>query len=167
MRGATRLSAAPAVGPSGRPAGKQQEQEPQTEDVVAPSLPRGNRLVARTKTSPGFGRSSSPSRVIPVALSRSQLARYSGGAAPELHRLPYPHSRNRLLAESRRRRSPAQCPHQRDHHADREQRDDVWQQHLRPEFSGGQPNLDFVSRHERTSAVSREMPLLELSDAER
>src|SRR5882762_9496946 len=59
---------------------------------AAPSLPRGNRLVARTKTSPGFGRSSSPSRVTPVALSRSQLARYSGGAAPESHRLPYPHS---------------------------------------------------------------------------
>src|SRR5882762_10567647 len=58
-----------------------------------------------------------------------------------------------LLAQSRRRRSPAQCPHQRDHHADREQRDDVRQQHLRPEFSAGQPNLDFGSRRKRTSAI--------------
>src|SRR5258705_13012090 len=59
---------------------------------VAPSLPRGNRLVARTKTSPGFGRSSSPSRVTPVVLSRSQLARYSGGGAPGGPPPPFPPS---------------------------------------------------------------------------
>src|SRR6267378_8465126 len=165
MRGATRLSAAPAVGPSGRPAGKQQEQEPQTEDVVAPSLPRGNRLVARTKTSPGFGRSSSPSRVTPVALSRSQLARYSGGAAPESHRLPYPHSRYELLSESRRRGSPAQCPHERDHHAGRDQPDDVRQQRLRAKFSGGQLDLDAVSRRQRASPVGGETALLDFLDA--
>src|SRR5260370_13139429 len=40
---------------------------------ASPSLPRGNRLVARMKTSPGSGRTGSPSRVTPVALSRSQL----------------------------------------------------------------------------------------------
>src|SRR6266850_6811089 len=115
-----------------------QREERRIEVFAAPSLPRGNRLVARTKTSPGSGRSSSPSRVTPVALSRSQLARYSGGAAPESHRLPYPHSRYELLAESRRRGSPAQCPHERDQHAGSDQRDDVRQKRLRANFSGGE-----------------------------
>src|SRR2546427_4535527 len=90
--GVTKLFVGEAVRPSDRPTGRKLEREPKKRDVEAPSLPRGNRLVARTKTSPGFGRSSSPSRVTPVALSGSQHARYSGGAAPESHRLPYPHS---------------------------------------------------------------------------
>src|SRR5437899_12397766 len=91
--GVTKLFVGEAVRPSDRPTGRKLEREPQKRDVEAPSLPRGNRLVARTKTSPGSGRSSSPSRVTPVALSRSQHARYSGGAAPDSHRLPYPRSR--------------------------------------------------------------------------
>src|SRR3989475_11395424 len=90
MRGGARLPVAPAVGPSGRPAGKQQEEEPQTEDVVTPSLPRGNHLVARMKTSPGFGRFSSPSRVTPVAMSRSQLPVTVAAAPPSCARLPIP-----------------------------------------------------------------------------
>src|SRR2546426_11137866 len=70
--GVTKLFVGEAVRPSDRPTGRKLEPEPQKRDVEAPSLPRGNRLVARTKTSPGFGRSSSPSRVTPVALSRLQ-----------------------------------------------------------------------------------------------
>src|SRR5213594_2376169 len=70
--GVTKLFVGEAVRPTDRPTGRKLEREPQKRDVEAPSLPRGNRLVARTKTSPGFGRSSSPSRVTPVALSRSQ-----------------------------------------------------------------------------------------------
>src|SRR2546427_13208860 len=96
MRGGARLPDAPAVGPSGRPAGKQQEEEPQTEDVAAPSLPRGNHLVARMKTSPGFGRFSSPSRVTPVAMSRSQLPVTVAGRPPAATAVRVPPLWNKL-----------------------------------------------------------------------
>src|SRR3989449_7435484 len=110
MRGGARLPVAPAVGPSGRPAGKQQEEEPQTEDVAAPSLPRGNHLVARMKTSPGFGRFSSPSRVTPVAMSRSQLPVTVAGPRRGCTRLPLPPLPKLILTPSLRRRAPAPSP---------------------------------------------------------
>src|SRR6266550_4423443 len=93
MRGAAKRCDGPAAYRADVPTCDMQQVGEDLEEVcAAPSLPRGNRLVARTKTSPGSGRSSSPSRVTPVALSRSELARYSGGAAPDSHRLPYPRS---------------------------------------------------------------------------
>ena len=57
--------------------------------VVAPPFPPPRVLrVARTQRSPGFG----PSLAFPGKsqwhLSEESRARYSGGAAPELHRLP-------------------------------------------------------------------------------
>src|SRR6266699_1854664 len=76
----------------------QQVGEDRRKTRASPSLPRGNRLVARTKTSPGFGRSGpafpGTDPVAGTEQGRSMLrpsitsfARYSGGAAPELHRL--------------------------------------------------------------------------------
>src|SRR2546426_10890596 len=90
MREVTRLFVGQAVRPSDRPTGRKQEREPQIRDVSAPSLPRGNHLVARMKTSPGFGRSSSPSRVTPVAMSRSQLPVTVAGARRGGTPLPIP-----------------------------------------------------------------------------
>src|SRR5437762_6092338 len=68
MKGVMKLFVGQAVRPSDRPTGRKQERGPQIRDVEAPSLPRGNHLVARTKTSPGFGRSSSPSRGYPSGI---------------------------------------------------------------------------------------------------
>src|SRR2546425_12152375 len=98
MREVTRLFVGQAVRPSDRPTGRKQEREPQIRDVSAPSLPRGNHLVARMKTSPGFGRSSSPSRVTPVAMSRSQLPVTVAGPRRGGTGLPFPPPANDCLA---------------------------------------------------------------------
>ena len=42
-----------------------------------------------SRTSPGFEQLDSPSRFPSGFMSRASFARYSGGAAPESHRLPF------------------------------------------------------------------------------
>src|SRR2546428_1575850 len=55
--GAVRRFAVTARRPDGRTAYSWQAKERRIRAFAAPSLPRGNRLVARMKTSPGSGRS--------------------------------------------------------------------------------------------------------------
>ena len=75
--------------------------------VSSPALPRGPVNVARTESSPGSGPRRSPSRPQSVACVRAArtTARYSGGAAPALHRLPCPRSR-RIVAGIYARAAP-------------------------------------------------------------
>src|SRR5689334_4767431 len=62
---------------------------------VVTVLPRGPVIEARTGSSPGSGprRPAFPTLRSVACVGARTAARYSGGAAPALHRLPYPRSR--------------------------------------------------------------------------
>src|SRR3989475_6593531 len=161
----TRCAGRRAVRPSGRQAARRRTANRRRRNTIPPARePTGGAnedvswLRAIQLAFPGYPSGIEPITALPVTVA---------GPRRSCTGFRIPIREIELLAQSRRGRSPAQCPHQRDHHADREQRDDVRHQHLRSEFSAGQPNLDFVCRRKRTSAIRGEMSPLELFHAER
>src|SRR5437667_12020830 len=61
----------------------------------------------------------------------------------------------------------SQSPDHCKHHHHRENTDNIRQEHLRPEFSGWEPNLDPLAWGERTGAIRGEAPPLDLFHTER